>query len=49
MRRSYTVLVGKLKRRDHFGGIGVNERIILKCIGVKWIQVTYSEVHWPTL
>jgi hypothetical protein len=33
MRRSYTVLVGKLNRRDNFGGIGINERIILKWIG----------------
>jgi hypothetical protein len=38
MRRPYTVLVGKLKRSDQSGGIGVNERIILKWIECEMVS-----------
>jgi hypothetical protein len=31
-RNAYRILVGSLKRRDHFEDAGVDERIILKCI-----------------
>jgi hypothetical protein len=41
VRKSYDILIGNLKGRDHLGDLNVDGRIILK-----WISRTYPSTVW---
>jgi hypothetical protein len=56
MRNAYSILVRKLKRRDHLEDIGVDGRIILEWVlekyGVKivdWMHLAQDKDQWRAL
>ena len=45
-RGAYRVLVGRLRERDHFEGLGVDGRTIGKWIFKKWDRKTWIGLIW---
>jgi hypothetical protein len=51
-RGAYSVLVGKAEGRDHWEGLGVDGRIILKWIcrnwdgGIDWLDMAQNRDRW---
>jgi len=45
----YRVLVGKPERRNHWGDLGVDGRIILGRISRRWDVVIWTILDWPRI
>lgn len=47
VRNAYRILIENFNRRDHFGNLGINSRVVLKCVlrnKLMWLDSTDSGV-----
>lgn len=49
LRNAYWILVAKLKVRDHWGYVGLDVKIILKCVLETWVVRMWARFRWVTI